>query len=419
MEDNRIIKSENNIVKRVGNVVSLTNKLITISDVQLIPYRKKDKWGFCTPDKKIVIECIYDNINFFDNNGLSRVEIGNKAGFINTNGDIVIPITHLYLYLDNFHSGFARFKVHKPLLKFDWGYYNTSGQIVLNSQYRKVGYFDDGVTFFYDKFRFGLMDSNGNIITPPKYYNVGSLIHEKKYFYDNLILLKDESGQIVYLNRNGKVEIELSPDLISRNFSEGLARAKRRNNKGWGFINKQGSIIIPTIYEAATDFCEGFAAVKRNDKWGFINIKGEQIVDFIYQDVARFSAGLFSEGLAAVKSNNKWGFINHEGQVKIDFVYDNTGSFSEGLCEVQINKKWGYINKYGMIAIKLEFERVTAFRNGLAKVWFDYDESYLDYLFSFLYGEDNEDKSESRDELSKIEDNYYIIDKNGTEYWEE
>jgi hypothetical protein len=28
---------------------------------ELIPYRKGDKWGFCTPDKKIVISPKYDD----------------------------------------------------------------------------------------------------------------------------------------------------------------------------------------------------------------------------------------------------------------------------------------------------------------------------------------------------------------------
>ena len=32
---------------------------------ELIPYRKGDKWGFCTPDKKIVITPKYDGAGGF------------------------------------------------------------------------------------------------------------------------------------------------------------------------------------------------------------------------------------------------------------------------------------------------------------------------------------------------------------------
>jgi len=40
---------------------------------QLIPYRKGDKWGFCTPDKKIVIASKYDDGTRFFDEGLAWV----------------------------------------------------------------------------------------------------------------------------------------------------------------------------------------------------------------------------------------------------------------------------------------------------------------------------------------------------------
>lgn len=45
-------------IQRVSNQIAATNKLLAAADPILIPYRKKDKWGFCTPDKKIVIDCV-------------------------------------------------------------------------------------------------------------------------------------------------------------------------------------------------------------------------------------------------------------------------------------------------------------------------------------------------------------------------
>lgn len=46
-------------------------------DVQLIPYRKGDKWGYCTPDKKIVIPCEYDDAWKF-HKGLAMVKKDGK-----------------------------------------------------------------------------------------------------------------------------------------------------------------------------------------------------------------------------------------------------------------------------------------------------------------------------------------------------
>jgi len=48
---------------------------------ELIPYRKGDKWGFCTPDKKVVIQPKYDDAWSFSE-GFARVELKGKWGFI-------------------------------------------------------------------------------------------------------------------------------------------------------------------------------------------------------------------------------------------------------------------------------------------------------------------------------------------------
>lgn len=39
----------------------------------------------------------------------------------------------------------------------------------------------------------------------------------------------------------------------------------------WGFIDKQGDIVISLKYEGAVDFSEGRALIKKDGKWGYIN----------------------------------------------------------------------------------------------------------------------------------------------------
>lgn len=88
MENNELIKHETGLIKRVGNAISVTNKLLALAKPQLIPYRKKDRWGFCTPDKNIVIDCIYDSVETFSQ-GTARVKKDGKYAFINRQGDFV------------------------------------------------------------------------------------------------------------------------------------------------------------------------------------------------------------------------------------------------------------------------------------------------------------------------------------------
>lgn len=59
-----------------------------------------------------------------------------------------------------------------------------------------------------------------------------------------------------------------------RKFSEGLA-AIERNGK-WGFVDKTGKEVIPSIYKDVGDFSEGYAQVQRtwDGQWGFIDKNG-------------------------------------------------------------------------------------------------------------------------------------------------
>ena len=87
-ENNSIIPiRQNGILPKVSNSIDITNKILAKTEEVLIPYRKKDKWGFCTPDKKIEIDCIYDNAEPFIN-GFARVEIDNEMVEIDININI-------------------------------------------------------------------------------------------------------------------------------------------------------------------------------------------------------------------------------------------------------------------------------------------------------------------------------------------
>jgi hypothetical protein len=84
------------------------------------------------------------------------------------------------------------------------------------------------------------------------------------------------------------------------------------------------------------------AAVKLNRKWGFIDKTGKGIIPSLYHDV-----GNFSEGLARVKYKGKWGFINKTGYAVISFKYKDAKDFSEGVAPVKTKGEWIYIDKTG------------------------------------------------------------------------
>jgi WG containing repeat len=79
------------------------------ADPSLIPYRHGDLWGYANPDKSIAIKPIYNETNWFVA-GYAVVKKGNKYGYINKAGKLVIPF--------KFYSA-------KP---FTYGYFDDKGK---------------------------------------------------------------------------------------------------------------------------------------------------------------------------------------------------------------------------------------------------------------------------------------------------
>ncbi len=103
--------------------------------------------------------------------------------------------------------------------------------------------------------------------------------------------------------------------------------------------------------------------ISNGDKYGFINPDGALVIPAIYD-----SAPLgFSEGLAVVLKGSAWLFIDSAGQVVIDTNFRTATAFSEGFAAVQAqNGKWGFIDRQAKLAIPCQYDVVLPFRNGVA-----------------------------------------------------
>jgi outer membrane protein assembly factor BamB len=110
----------------------------------------------------------------------------------------------------------------------------------------------------------------------------------------------------------------------------------------WGYINKNGDIIIKPRFDEAGNFCEGMAAIKMNGKWGYIDQTGNRVIESRYD-----GAGAFSEGLAAVKIDSKYGYIDKKGRVISPPQFDKADAFSGGLACVEIENRVCYIDRKG------------------------------------------------------------------------
>ena len=225
-------------------------------------------------------------------------------------------------------------------------------------------------------------------VIPPQYYFSDS-------FSEGLagVMVLDKGWG--FIDKTGKMVIEpqykSAPEKsYSVKFSEGLAAVWTGYHQG-GYIDQTGKVVIPFKYTDLGHFYEGMAWVmidydwnpmdvntSSNPKYGVIDKSGNEVVPVKYDAATDFSEGMAAVGIGNYQTGYKWGFIDKTGEEIIPPIYDDvnweffTGlkqaGFYEGLAAVQLNGKWGFIDKTGEVVIPFIYDKATRFQEGLAVV---------------------------------------------------
>lgn len=120
-----------------------------------------------------------------------------------------------------------------------------------------------------------------------------------------------------------------------------------RNKIGkYGYLDKDGDVIINFKYDGAYDFSEGLARVyniiNNRELYGFIDEYGNEVVPLKFE-----YALCYSEGLAVVRLNKRFGYIDNSNKIVIDIQFYNANSFYNGKAKVKKGSKYFYINLKG------------------------------------------------------------------------
>ena len=268
--------------------------------VEIIPPRYKSASDFklnCafvkTDDKYALIDTCgkeitppifdeYEPIDLFEN-GLNAVRTGDKWGFIDKNGQWVIPAQYDHVF--NFRSGLA--KVYTAPDDF---YINPQGKTVYPPLFDEW-LFDPGdgtcIAFKKDD-KYGFADSTGRIIIQPQYRMAYS-------FSEGLAYVEDIQGGTGFINMNGEYVIPPVYQFNGPTYCQ-ESRIIVNNSEHEGFMDKNGKEITPIQYDYVNAFKNGFAKVAYKDEarmksiymeytYGYINWNGNEIIPCLYEEL--------------------------------------------------------------------------------------------------------------------------------------
>lgn len=201
------------------------------NEKELVPVRMGEKFGYINLNGEMVIPAQFDGAIWFCE-GLARVEMKEKYGFINERGDIVIPCK--FETADNFCGGYCCVS----LAEGRKGLIDRNGAFVIAPTYYFLWHYGEGVCEAEDKnYRRGLVSPQG-VIAALQFDDV----HKIGNAY--MLVLNGKKG----LANNKGIAVFPRYDNISGYFTDDIFEVYCDDK--FGLIDINGEIVAPISYES-------------------------------------------------------------------------------------------------------------------------------------------------------------------------
>jgi len=137
----------------------------------------------------------------------------------------------------------------------------------------------------------------------------------------------------------------------------------------WGFMDTTGRVVITPQFDDVRPFCNGLAVVNVKGKWGAIDHKGTLVVPAVYAALSDFNDNL---ALALATTGEKY-FIDKRNQKVLDCPFSDCQPFKGAFSVIRENEYAGIIDRSGKIILKPVYAQIKADEN-YAVTW-DSDET--------------------------------------------
>jgi hypothetical protein len=150
------------------------------------------------------------------------------------------------------------------------------------------------------------------------------------------------------------------------NFNAGVAQVKV--DRFWGFIDENGSFVVPPDYKKCDNFKNGIAQVKDKRGATFFIDKNNKVLTLSTEEIYEYKYNYFNN-IALLNSKNVFAYINKTGDTLFNSLFVNGLEFQENITWVQKkNSDWTMINTKGIYLLNNVFLTPRPFAENLSVV---------------------------------------------------
>jgi hypothetical protein len=349
----------------------------------------------------------YDDATSFSGS-LAAVKKDGKWGYIDTDGNVVIPFQYDVAYA--FNEGYAVVGIAIDSYEeddYDWETDEYLGVVKYNVC--QMGFIDETgkLTYFiadsvYDRAAGDYLQNSPLRMDFSETSNdqKGSLV-----FYNGYICLPNEDNYFLFDTTGKPVTVgessygalpgyQVTEGVIITGYwdwagtqayfdmttgqSFSVAEQNPEDEDSWVELRPFNQGLAP-VAQCTTDWETG----QITGLWGFVDRTGNWVIQPAYSDF--MVSGMYTTykvfgqtGLAMVQdTNGKWGAIDKTGKTVIPFQYDNLYPYYFGLAAFSQNGKWGYLDDKGNVAIPAQYVITSGFSSNGYAVAYDGQKAFL------------------------------------------
>lgn len=335
----KVLKVEHNEIERILDTKNEEDTYLIAS--------KNGKYGIIK-NGKVLTNYAYQGIEYDSESSLFEIEKSEKYGIIDYNGRIIIPIEYTGIEIKGIYI-YAYTDTEEMIV------YNMQGERVRDLKYASITKTQNEnyqITINEDGF-YGIINGKNEELVENKYSYI-------EYLFDDYFIVANEQGKLGVINIGKEEKIQLKYDVVQRINDAKVIEAKLLSDQKTDIYNSNLELVYSIknaiiykedkylkIYTKEEDKYLDFngneietkevfknnalIANKKDNKWGFIDRDGDIVVEHTYDKVTEFN----EYGYAGISLNDKWGVIDSKGNIVKEPSYENieTNSAPEFLGE--------------------------------------------------------------------------------------